>query len=154
MKRNSFVKWAVVQKINRLLTKQFFKFGIVGIGNTIVSMAAYYIVLCYNPDLYMLGSILGAILSIFHAFLWSNFYVFPQKNQTIKSFLFSLIKCYISYGGTSLLSNVLLWFEVSFCSLSKIYAPIVNLFITIPLNFLLNKIWVFGRSKGSDFHEG
>ncbi len=129
---------------------QFLKFGIVGVGNTAVSMATYYFVLWLNPDLYMLGSILGAILSILHGFLWSNYYVFPQKGQTVKQFFCCLGKCYLSYGGTSILSNVMLWIEVTFLCVDKIYAPIINLLITIPLNFILNKLWVFGRSKRSD----
>ena len=54
-------------------------------------------------------------------------------------------KTYISYGGTSLLSNVLLWLEVTLLHVSKVYAPIVNLLITIPLNYLINKFWTFRK---------
>lgn len=132
---------------NRERLFQFLKFGMVGVGNTAVSMATYYIVLWLDPNLYMFGSILGAVLSILHAFLWSNFYVFPQKGQTIKDFFIRMGKCYLSYGGTSVLSNVLLWAEVSIWHFSKVYAPIVNLILTIPLNFILNKLWVFRRNK-------
>lgn len=132
---------------SRETIRQFIKFGVVGIGNTVVNMATYYIVLWLDPDLYLIGSILGAILSILHAFLWSNFYVFPQKGQTVRGFFISLWKCYLSYGGTSILSKVMLWIEVSYFQLSKMYAPIVNLLITIPLNFLLNKLWVFNRKR-------
>ena len=46
------------------LFKQFIKFGLVGVSNTAVSMAVYYIFLWISPDLYMVGSILGTILSI------------------------------------------------------------------------------------------
>ena len=47
------------------------------------------------------------------------------------------------YGGTSILSNVLLWIEVTLFSVSKTIAPIVNLLVTIPLNFIINKLWTF-----------
>ena len=50
------------------LFKQFVKFGLVGVSNTAVSMAVYYIFLWISPDLYMVGSILGTILSIANAF--------------------------------------------------------------------------------------
>lgn len=131
----------------RSLLRQFIKFGFVGIGNTAVSMATYYIFLWWAPNLYMLGSILGAILSIFHAFLWSNYYVFPQKNQKLEGFLFSLMKCYLSYGGTAVLSNFLLWFEVEHLNFGKAYSPLFNLIVTIPLNYVLNKVWVFGQKR-------
>lgn len=52
-------------------------------------------------------------------------------------------KTYISYGGTSILSNVLLWVEVAFFGVSRAIAPIVNLLVTIPLNFVINKLWTF-----------
>ena len=104
------------------LFKQFVKFGLVGVSNTAVSMAVYYIFLWISPDLYMVGSILGTILSIANAFFWNDKFVF---------------------SGTSILSNVLLWIEVAFFSVSKSIAPIVNLLVTIPLNFVINKLWTF-----------
>ena len=105
------------------LLAQFIKFGLVGVSNTAVSMAVYYIFLWISPDLYMVGSVLGTILSIANAFFWND--------------------TYVSYGGTSILSNVLLWIEVTFFSVSKTIAPIVNLLVTIPLNFIINKLWTF-----------
>ncbi|MFR2117140.1 MAG: GtrA family protein [Subdoligranulum sp.] len=50
------------------LLAQFIKFGLVGVSNTAVSMAVYYIFLWISPDLYMVGSVLGTILSIANAF--------------------------------------------------------------------------------------
>ena len=58
------------------LLMQFIKFGLVGVSNTAVSMAVYYIFLWISPDLYMLGSILGTILSIANAFFWNDKFVF------------------------------------------------------------------------------
>lgn len=129
------------------LAWQFFKFGLVGVSNTAVSMGIYYLFLWINPDLYMVGSILGTILSILNAFIWNDLFVFTGNPKDIKSILKRLIKTYVSYGGTSILSNVLLWAEVSLLSLSKVYAPIINLIITIPLNYLINKFWTFSKQK-------
>lgn len=122
---------------------QFFKFGIVGLSNTAVSMAVYYVFLWIDPNLYMIGSILGTILSIANAFLWNDLFVFPNKDRSVKGILKRFGKTYISYGGTSILSNVLLWIEVTFLQVSKTWAPVVNLLVTIPLNFVINKLWTF-----------
>ena len=116
---------------------QFFKFGLVGLSNTAVSMACYYVFL------FMVGSIVGTIVSIANAFYWNDKYVFKDSQNDWKSKLKRLGKTYISYGGTSILSNVLLWVEVSFFAVSKSIAPIVNLIVTIPLNFIINKFWTF-----------
>lgn len=126
---------------------QFFKFGLVGISNTIVSMFVYYVILFINADLYMLGSILGTILSIANAFFWNDKFVFTGNKQDWRSKLKRLGKTYVSYGGTSVLTNVMLWLEVAFCNISKTIAPIVNLVVTIPLNFIINKLWTFRHEK-------
>ena len=91
------------------LFKQFIKFGLVGVSNTAVSMAVYYIFLWISPDLYMVGSILGTILSIANAFFWNDKFVFTGNANDWRSKLKRLGKTYVSYGGTSILSNVLLW---------------------------------------------
>lgn len=122
---------------------QFFKFGLVGLSNTAVSMACYYVFLFIDPNLYMVGSIVGTVVSIANAFYWNDKYVFKDGQNDWKSKLKRLGKTYISYGGTSILSNVLLWIEVSFFAVNKSIAPIVNLIVTIPLNFIINKLWTF-----------
>lgn len=132
------------EKIEGLL-KQFIKFGLVGVSNTVVSMVVYYIVLFIDPALYLVGSILGTILSIANAFYWNDKFVFTGNANDWRSKLKRLGKTYISYGGTSILSNVLLWIEVAFFGVSRAIAPIVNLLVTIPLNFIINKLWTFHK---------
>ena len=122
---------------------QFFKFGLVGLSNTAVSMAVYYLVLWLNPSLYMLGSILGTILSIANAFFWNDRFVFKGNDNSFRGKMKRLGKTYVSYGGTSALSTFLLWLEVAAFGVSKTWAPVVNLIITIPLNFIINKLWTF-----------
>ena len=125
---------------------QFFKFGLVGVSNTAVSLGVYYLILWMNPELYMLGSVLGTILSIFNAFIWNDLFVFTGNPKDLKSVMKRLGKTYVSYGGTSALSTALLWVEVELLFVSELYAPIINLIITIPLNYLINKFWTF-KSK-------
>lgn len=124
---------------------QFFKFGVVGLSNTAVSMAVYYLFLWIDPALYMVGSVLGTILSIANAFIWNDLFVFTGNPRDWRSVLSRLGKTYVSYGGTSVLSTILLWLEVALLGVSKVYAPIVNLLITIPLNFIINKFWTFKK---------
>lgn len=127
----------------KMILIQFIKFSLVGISNTAVSMGTYYIFLWLSSDLYMIGSIVGTILSIANAFFWNDKFVFTSNANDWRSKLKRLGKTYVSYGGTSILSNVLLWVEVTVFSISKSLAPIVNLMVTIPLNFVINKLWTF-----------
>ena len=126
---------------------QFIKFGLVGVSNTLVAWICYYFFLWFDEDLYMVGSVVGTVVSIANAFFWNDKFVFKSENNDWLSKLKRLGKTYISYGGTSLLGILLLWIEVRFLGISKVIAPPLNLIITIPLNFLLNKFWTFGGSR-------
>ena len=125
---------------------QFIKFGLVGVSNTLVAWAFYYFFLWIDEDLYMVGSIVGGIVSIANAFYWNDKYVFKNNNNDWKSKFKRLGKTYISYGGTSLFGMILLWVEVNYFGVSKVFAPPITLLITIPLNFCINKFWTF-RNK-------
>lgn len=144
MIKKAFIRLGVTNKEEFWkLFWQFFKFGLVGLSNTAVSMGCYYIFLFIDPNFYMIGSIVGTVVSIANAFYWNDQYVFQEGQKDWKSKLRRLGKTYISYGATSILSNVMLWIEVTFFAVNKSVAPIVNLIVTIPLNFIVNKLWTF-----------
>ena len=143
---------AVFQKLGahtaeerKALILQFIKFGLVGVSNTLVAWACYYFFLWIDEDLYMVGSVVGTIVSIANAFFWNDRFVFKGNANDWTSKLKRLGKTYVSYGGTSLLGFLLLLIEVNLLGISKSLVPIINLFITIPLNYLVNKFWTFGR---------
>ena len=122
------------------LVKQFFKFGLVGISNTLISLGVYYLFIFFNPSLYMVGYILGFLISVLNAYFWNNKYVFQKTKQ---GHLIPLLKTYLSYGITFGVEFVLLFVMVNFLHVPEALAPIINLAINIPLNFLLNKFWAF-----------
>lgn len=122
---------------------QFIKFGLVGVSNTAISLAVYYLFLWINEDWYLAGNVVGWVVSVANAFFWNERYVFTQKDQSFANILKRIGKTYLSYGATFLLSTALLYLEVDVWQWSAVISPIVNLLITIPLNFLLNKFWAF-----------
>ena len=129
---------------------QFIKFGLVGVSNTLVAWAVYYFFLWMNEDLYLIGGIVGGVLSIANAFFWNDKFVFTGNANDWKSKLKRLGKTYVSYGATSVFGTLLLWSEVHFFDLNKAIAPVVNLLISVPLNFTVNKFWTFRKSGGKE----
>lgn len=122
---------------------QFIKFGIVGVSNTLISLLVYYVVLWMNKDWYLAGNVAGWVISVANAFFWNERYVFTQQKRDFRSMVKRIGKTYLSYGATFLLSTVLLYLEVDILQWSAVVSPVINLLITIPLNFLLNKFWAF-----------
>lgn len=122
------------------ITGQFVKFGIVGVSNTLISLFIYYIFVLISVNLYVVGSIVGFAVSVLNSYYWNNRYVFKKENRNHAKAIF---RTYLSYGATGLLSILLLILLVEQLHVSEFAAPIINLIITVPLNFLLNKFWAF-----------
>ncbi|MHB8132403.1 MAG: GtrA family protein, partial [Mobilitalea sp.] len=116
------------------------KFGLVGILNTSISLAIYYVFLFINPTLYVVGNTVGFVVSVLNSYYWNNKYVFKNSEQ---GHLKTILKTFMAYGGTFVLGTILLFVMVDIFEISKYLAPIINLIITIPLNFLINKFWAF-----------
>ena len=123
------------------LALQFIKFGMVGVANTLITLVSYW-VLVHIGLYYIISYAVGYLLGIANAYFWNNRYVFTHGREE-RSHVKSAAKVLISYGFTFLLSELLLYIQIDQLSWSHTVAPIINLFITIPLNFLLNKFWAF-----------
>jgi len=120
------------------LIAQFVKFGIVGISNTAIAFAIYYVLVFIGVH-YIIANTVAFFVSVLNAYYWNRKYVFKNNNNK----MLQLAKTYASYGFTFLLSTGLLFLVVDVMNISQFIAPIINLAITVPLNFLLNKFWAF-----------
>lgn len=130
---------------------QFVKFGIVGLSNTVISYVIYVGALFlfqkeqWLPTIdYLVAQVIAFVLSVLWSFYWNNKYVFQQKENQKRNMWMALLKTYISYAFTGLFLNSvlsLLWVEIF--SISKLIAPIINLLVSVPINFFMNKFWAF-----------
>lgn len=134
---------------------QFVKFGLVGAMNTVVDYVTYLITLLiftklgwFGNKAYMVSTILGFIVSFFNMFYWNNKYVFKKKEDEQRSPLMSLIKLFLSYSVTGIIIKpVCMFLLVDIISFPKAIAPIPIMLFTIPLNFILSKLWAFRGKK-------
>ena len=123
---------------------QFIKFCAVGVSNMVVNYFIYYVIVFLNRDAYLLANVLGWIVSVFNSFIWNNKFVFQNKGSK-QNIGYRLLKTYGAYGITLLLSSALLVVQVEYLGVSEFIAPIINLFVTTPINFMLNKFWAFRK---------
>ena len=126
------------------LVWQFIKFGIVGFSNTLISLAVYYILVFFGWN-YLLANTMGFLISVCNAFFWNYRYVFKDKTET--SIPKSFSKVFITYGISYLVSTFLIWLMVDIMHISEWLAPLIRLVVTVPLNFVLNKLWAFRKRE-------
>lgn len=122
---------------------QFVKFGIVGLTNNLICYGVYLVLIGLGVH-YTPANIIGFTVSVFNSYYWNNKYVFNDAGGRVwwKTF----IKTYLSYAGTGiLLSNILLYFWIDVLKISAVVAPLINLIITVPINFLVNKFWAYRK---------
>lgn len=132
-------------------TMQFVRFGIVGLSNTMISYVIYVVSLfgfhaahILNEHDYIVAQVIAFIISVLWSFYWNNRKVFVAEENTQRNTWKALIKTFITYSFTGLfLSSVLLVLWIDVLKISKFIAPIINLLVTVPLNFIINKFWAF-----------
>ena len=126
---------------------QFVKFGLVGVTSTAVSYGINILVLKLLQPYhlswdYVAGNVVAFVLSVLWSFYWNNKYVFRKGEGQKRNLGKALLKTYVAYGLTGIvLANVLSWVWINVFGISKYVAPLINLVISIPLNFIINKCW-------------
>lgn len=126
------------------LVVQIILFGLVGALNAVISLAVYYSIVSINANWYVVANIAGWIVSVASAYLLNRKFVFRDSSVP---FIQGFIKCYITYAGSLLLSTILLLLWVEVLRVSEQIAPLINIVLMIPLNFLTNKLFTFKESK-------
>lgn len=126
---------------------QFIKFGIVGLSNTIISLGVYELCL-YLGMHYLPADAIGLIISVINAYYWNNRVVFGDgKKKPFRHHVRMYFKSLAAYGGAFVLNQLLLVLWIEVLGVPEWLAPFINLAVTIPLNFLVNKYWTFGKKK-------
>ena len=127
---------------------QFFKFGIVGLSNTLIYFSVYYSLVFFGVH-YILANFMGFVLGVINSFYWNRKYVFKQTSEKK---ITQFIKVFFAYGFTLALSTSLLYLMVDIIGISEFIAPIINICFTTPINFMPNKFWAF-RAPGAKAHQ-
>lgn len=125
---------------------QFVKFGLVGASNTVISLITYYIFVFLGLN-YLVANFGGFVTGTLNAYYWNSRFVFKDKNGEDTRGIKIVFKTFVAYGATFVLSSVLLFLMVQIIGISQMVAPIINLAITTPLNFIINKFWTFTKGK-------
>lgn len=126
-----------------------------------------YLIVIYFKGHYFWANTLGFVISVLNAYFWNNYFVFKENNGEQRVWWMVLFKLYASYFLSYIINVLLLfiWIDVlhisnyvSFLMYLNRYLPLrnldeffwgqlcaegINCVLMIPINFVLNKKWVF-----------
>lgn len=126
---------------------QFIKFGTVGAINTILSYVitnmSYYLLHLHEQ----ISNVIAFIITVFISFMLNGKFVFTE-NKEKRNFWKSLLKVYASYSVTGIfLTAIFLYIEERKLGIPHYIATLMNMVVTIPINFILNKYWAYRERK-------
>ncbi len=123
------------------LLSQVIKFCCVGVINTIVSYTVTVFCVFLGVPL-LISNAIAFIISTACAFILNYLFVFSPRPIWWKG----LIRSYCSYAFTGIgLNSALLYLLSTVLGVSEYISPLLVLVVTIPSNFLLNKLWAFKK---------
>lgn len=147
---------------------QFIKFGIVGATNTAISygteMLLYYVVFksvtfaALSDVLHGIGidavpetvkiiviSLIAFLVSVTNSYVWNSIFVFKAEKKTFPQHLWTYFKTILCYGATGMIMAPIIKIQLTDHGVQYWLASIIVLVITVPLNFILNKVFAFGK---------
>ena len=145
--------------------KKFIKFGLIGVLNTIVDFAFFYVMDCWvirdSPILMFLGRRIAAgpylsntvsyVIANIHSFCWNRLWTFQKRGRVTGK---EVLRYVITSAGYLLISSTGLAVSIHILSLPSLsgivpeewinpLAKLPTFCITILYNYLMNKFWVF-----------
>ncbi len=125
---------------------QFLKFGMVGALNTILSYlitnVCYYLFHMHEQ----ISNLISFLITVFVSYLLNSRFVFRQEDSGRQPWYKVLARVYASYALTELvLMGLLLYVQERLLGIPHFIATFLNLCVTVPLNFLLNKFWAYRK---------
>lgn len=140
---------AIRKKLQGRALIQFIKFGMIGAVNTVLSY------LITNVGYYgfhfheQICNLISFLITVLISYLLNSRFVFCRKEENPQPWYRALAKVYASYALTELvLMGILLFVQERLLGIPHFIATFLNLCVTVPLNFLLNKFWAY-RRQGS-----
>lgn len=126
--------------------RQFLKFGMVGAVNTVLSYlitnACYYGFHLHEQ----ICNLISFVITVLISYLLNSRFVFRQQDGNRQPWYRALAKVYASYALTELvLMGILLFIQERLLGIPHFIATFLNLCITVPLNFVLNKFWAYRK---------
>ncbi len=166
-----------MEKIKGSTFVQFIKFGLVGVSNTVVNYVVYLIFVSLGVQYLIANTIGFIVSVLNAYFWGSRFVFKEDGTKQKRVWWQTLLKTYASYLLGFFLNQIGLWVWIdltdigqyfgfvgdiingctgiigmqprsfSAADLSQILAPILNMVVVVPINFIINKFWAYRQKS-------
>ncbi|MBM7654755.1 GtrA family protein [Neobacillus cucumis] len=124
--------------------EKLFKFGLVGIVNTLISIGFYMLFVKLGMN-YILANILSYMIGLLNSYYWNKKWVFKNTGNHLSVFTKFVMVNLIVLG----INTLSLFLLVNKLGLNQYVAQLISTVIGMGINFILNKKWTF-EAKVSD----
>lgn len=118
--------------------RQLFKFGIVGVLNTIVGYGCYYIGIKLGLH-YAMASAISQVIGTAHSYVWNKLFTFKSKKKSLSEMLRFISVYFVQY----IINVTLTGFFINYFKLTAEIAGLMALVICTAVSFIGHKFWSF-----------
>jgi putative flippase GtrA len=121
------------------LARQFVKFGIVGVSNTLLTLAVYTLLLKVFGVWYVAASAAGFLVGAVNGFLWNRRWTFREHVGDA----LTPVRWFVVQGCGLLLDLALIYLFVEHAGLDKLLGQFCATAVVTVLTFFVNRAWTF-----------
>lgn len=124
---------------------QLLKFGIVGVSNTLISLAVIYLCMNWLNIDYRLANGIGYFCGLINSFLWNKVWTFKSNGFWLKE----LLLFFLVFAGCYSLQFVLLILMVQKFGMDPQWAQPSAMIIYTLVSYAMNRMVTFGRQRSA-----
>jgi putative flippase GtrA len=128
--------------------RQFIKFGIVGVGNTLVDFLVYFLLTRYFDFYYLVANAVSFIMAATLSFTLNKFWTFRDRRRHVIKGQYAKFIVVSTIGA--ILAEGTLFIFVHFFGVHDLLAKLLVVTIVVFWNFFANKFWTFRQITEND----
>jgi len=123
--------------------RQFIKYSLVGVLNTVIYYAIYYVILQLGFS-YVIAVTVGTVISVANSYFWNKLFVFKSKKKSTGE----VVRFIIVYGVQYVCNIIVIYICINYIGLSAEIAGIPAIVIGVFISFFGHKFWSFRKKEG------
>jgi len=140
-------KLRILRFLQHELAKQFIKFCLVGIFNTIIDFSVYLFLSRVINLYFLLANLLSVLVAMTFSFFANKYFTFQNLEKAKIQYLKFVLVNIVYF----LIYNSIFWLMVEYYKFDDLLAKVIAIIIGLFWNFGANRYWTFKSSSESIF---